>query len=62
MLGALRADHNVLGACLYDKEGNIFAEYRRAGLGTEFTMPHARTTEPTSSELHHPVPQRADGE
>jgi signal transduction histidine kinase/DNA-binding response OmpR family regulator len=42
MLGALRADHNVLGACLYDIKGNIFAEYRRAGLGTEFTMPALR--------------------
>jgi signal transduction histidine kinase/DNA-binding response OmpR family regulator len=42
MLGALRADHNVLGACLYDLQGNIFAEYRRAGLGTEFTMPALR--------------------
>jgi uncharacterized membrane protein affecting hemolysin expression len=42
MLGALRADHNVLGACLYDIHGNIFAEYRRAGLGTEFTMPSLR--------------------
>src|ERR1700683_4458290 len=42
MLGALRADHNVLGACLYDIRGNIFAEYRRAGLGTEFRMPSLR--------------------
>jgi signal transduction histidine kinase/DNA-binding response OmpR family regulator len=42
MLGALRADHNVLGACLYDIHGNIFAEYRRAGLGKEFTMPALR--------------------
>jgi signal transduction histidine kinase/DNA-binding response OmpR family regulator len=42
MLGALRADRNVLGACLYDIRGNIFAEYRRAGLGTEFTMPALR--------------------
>jgi signal transduction histidine kinase/DNA-binding response OmpR family regulator len=42
MLGALRADHNVLGACLYDIHGNIFAEYRRAGLGTAFTMPSLR--------------------
>jgi signal transduction histidine kinase/DNA-binding response OmpR family regulator len=42
MLGALRADHNVLAACLYDMQGNIFAEYRRAGLGTEFTMPSLR--------------------
>src|SRR6202453_4998230 len=42
MLAALRADHDVLGACLYDLQGNIFAEYRRAGLGTEFTMPALR--------------------
>ena len=42
MLGALRADHNVLGACLYDIHGNIFAEYRRPGLGREFTMPSLR--------------------
>ena len=42
MLAALRAEHNVLGACLYDIQGNIFAEYRRAGLGTEFKMPSLR--------------------
>jgi signal transduction histidine kinase/DNA-binding response OmpR family regulator len=42
MLGALRADHNVLGACLYDIRGNIFAEYRRAALGKGFTMPSLR--------------------
>jgi signal transduction histidine kinase/CheY-like chemotaxis protein len=42
MLGALRADHNVLGACLYDIHGNIFADYRRAGLESEFTMPSLR--------------------
>jgi two-component system, sensor histidine kinase and response regulator len=39
MLGALRAEQNVLGACLYDNQGRIFAEYRRAGLGSEFKMP-----------------------
>src|SRR5580658_717598 len=42
MLGALRADHNVLGACLYDVHGNIFAEYRRPRPGPEFTMPALR--------------------
>ena len=42
MLAALRADHDVLGACLYDIKGNIFAEYRRAGVGQEFTMPSLR--------------------
>jgi two-component system sensor histidine kinase/response regulator len=39
MLEALRAEHNVLGACLYDTHGNIFAEYRRAGLDKDFKMP-----------------------
>ncbi len=42
LLGALRADHKVLGACLYDIHGNIFAEYRRAGLGSAFAMPSLR--------------------
>jgi signal transduction histidine kinase/CheY-like chemotaxis protein/HPt (histidine-containing phosphotransfer) domain-containing protein len=39
MLAALRTEHHVLGACLYDTHGRIFAEYRRADLGTEFKMP-----------------------
>ena len=39
MLAALRTEHHVLGACLYDIHGQIFAEYRRAGLGAKFTMP-----------------------
>ncbi len=42
MLAALRADHDVSGACLYDIKGNIFAEYRRAGVGKGFTMPALR--------------------
>src|ERR1700679_3073721 len=42
MLAALRADHDVLGACLYDLKGKVFAEYRRAGVGKEFTMPALR--------------------
>ena len=39
MLAALRTEHHVLGACLYDIHGQIFAEYRRAGLGAKFAMP-----------------------
>jgi signal transduction histidine kinase/DNA-binding response OmpR family regulator len=42
MLDALRADHNVLAACLYDNAGKMFAEYRRAGLSATFEMPAAR--------------------
>ena len=42
MLAALRAEHDVMGACLYDNHGNIFAEYRRAGLSNGFEMPSWR--------------------
>ncbi len=39
MLAALRTEHHVLGACLYDIHGHIFAEYRRADLESAFKMP-----------------------
>ena len=39
MLGALRAEPHVLAACLYDEQGNVFAEYRRPGLAASFQMP-----------------------
>jgi signal transduction histidine kinase/DNA-binding response OmpR family regulator/HPt (histidine-containing phosphotransfer) domain-containing protein len=39
LLAALRTEHHVLGACLYDTHGRIFAEYRRADLGPKFKMP-----------------------
>jgi len=39
MLGALRAEPHVLAACLYDEQGNVFAEYRRTGLPPGFQMP-----------------------
>jgi two-component system, sensor histidine kinase and response regulator len=42
MLAALRAEDHVLGACLYDLHGQIFAEYRRAGLGSKFAMPSSK--------------------
>ena len=63
MLGALRAERNVLGACLYDLHGDIFAEYRRTRLGTEFTMPSRCTPMGLCrAELRHPVPKRISGE
>jgi PAS domain S-box-containing protein len=43
MLGALQTDHQILGACLYDSHGNIFAEYRSANLDRDFKMPAWRT-------------------
>jgi two-component system sensor histidine kinase/response regulator len=42
MLGALQADHRILGAWLYDNQGTFFAEYRRADLGRDFKMPAVR--------------------
>src|ERR1700691_3077884 len=39
MLEALRTEHHILGACLYDIHGRMFAEYRRADLGAGFKMP-----------------------
>ena len=39
MLAALQADRQILGACLYDIHGNIFAEYQRSGLYRDFKMP-----------------------
>ena len=42
MLAALQADHQILGACLYDNHGNIFAEYRRKNLDRDFKMPAPR--------------------
>ena len=39
MLGALKAEHDVVVACLYDEQGNIFAVYRRADVGSSLIMP-----------------------
>jgi len=39
LLAALRIEHHILAACIYDRRGNIFAEYRRAGAARDFTMP-----------------------
>jgi len=39
LLGALRTEQHILGARLYDANGNVFAEYRRDGAGPEFVMP-----------------------
>ena len=39
MLRALRTDDHILGARLYDANGNVFAEYRRDDVGSDFRMP-----------------------
>ena len=42
MLAALRGDHMVLAACLYDNHGTLFAEYRKPNLDARFQMPAPR--------------------
>jgi signal transduction histidine kinase/DNA-binding response OmpR family regulator len=39
MLGALRSEHSILAAALYDNHGKIFAEYRRTQLPRDFSTP-----------------------
>jgi two-component system sensor histidine kinase/response regulator len=51
MMGALRTEHHVLGACLYDNRGQIFTAYRRADLATAFRMP------PSSADGAYFTPQ-----
>jgi signal transduction histidine kinase/CheY-like chemotaxis protein len=39
MLSALRTEKHILGACLYDANGKVFAAYRRGDAGSEFRTP-----------------------
>ena len=39
LLSALRADHNIEAACLYDSQGHVFAAYRRPDLPSGFALP-----------------------
>jgi PAS domain S-box-containing protein len=38
-LRTLRVERQIEAACIYDKEGRVFAEYRRDGLRENFIMP-----------------------
>jgi signal transduction histidine kinase/DNA-binding response OmpR family regulator len=53
MLGALKGEHHILAACLYDSHEKIFAEYRRADLPHSFQMPawHADGSRSDSESL-----------
>ena len=39
MLGALRGENRIVAACLYDRRGKIFSEYRRQDVSSSFAMP-----------------------
>jgi PAS domain S-box-containing protein len=43
MLAALRAEPHVMGACLYDNGGNVFAEYRHSGAAERLQMPPSQS-------------------
>lgn len=43
ILSALRAKQNVTHACIYDKNGKIFATYSRDGANVDFSPPPPRT-------------------
>ena len=39
ILAALQVEPHVVAGCIYDTRGTIFAEYRRAGVESDFSMP-----------------------
>jgi signal transduction histidine kinase/DNA-binding response OmpR family regulator len=57
ILAALQAEPHIVAACIYDNHGNIFAEYRREGLGENFKMPvfqeDGTRFEPEAVTLYH---------
>jgi signal transduction histidine kinase/DNA-binding response OmpR family regulator len=50
MLRTIRSERYVMAAILYDKNGKVFAEYRREGLGAEFKTPVQRKEGTTSDD------------
>jgi len=42
MLRTIRSEQYVMAVILYDKNGRVFAEYRRSGVGAEFKTPARR--------------------
>ncbi len=39
ILTALQVERHIVAGCFYDTHGSIFAEYRRVGVGSDFSMP-----------------------
>jgi len=42
ILAALQAKQNVVNACIYDKDGKVFAKYSREATGEDFSPPPAQ--------------------
>src|SRR3984885_11293918 len=45
ILSALRAKPNVINACIYDKDGRVFATYSRDAAQSDFSPPPAQLNE-----------------
>src|SRR6202790_4449893 len=43
VLSALQAKQNVIHACIYDKDGRVFAKYSRDATRSDFSPPPAQT-------------------
>jgi two-component system, sensor histidine kinase and response regulator len=46
ILAALKAERHVVAACLYDKNGKLFAEYQRDGRGPDCRVPASQDAQP----------------
>ena len=42
VLAGLGAEHHIVAACLYNTEGQVFAEYRRSGISQDFHIPFSQ--------------------
>ena len=64
MLAALQAEHDILGAFLFDNSGKLFAEYQRPDLPADFTAPPLQSDgayfAPDSLALFHTVSLRGE--
>ena len=64
LLGALRVERHVLAACIYDSQGNSFAEYWRVGAGGNVKLPawHGEETKLERDSLAVSRDLKLDGE
>jgi two-component system, sensor histidine kinase and response regulator len=62
MLSALQGEKHVVAGLLYDREGSVFAEYRRPGVPASWVMPAWEEAEPRFDEESLTLAERVDFE
>lgn len=62
MLSALQGEKHIVGGFLYDRQGNVFAEYRRSGVPTSWAIPAWEEAEPRFDEQSLTLAERVDFE